>query len=197
MNDLIEKFQALRDRYNFRRGQKEQLDQRRATLMVDQAKVVEEQRICKESVLLLEFAGQGAREMIVSRFKDIVTFALQSVFGEDYAFTVETDIKRNQVCAEFRVVSSEYVEPADPMLSRGGGVVDIVALALRAVLLELYTPRIDGPLMLDEPTAHLSAEFSSHAAELLTAISERTGRQIILVTHDSTLAKEAGKRFDL
>jgi DNA repair exonuclease SbcCD ATPase subunit len=94
-------------------------------------------------------------------------------------------------------LSAGYKEAADPLGSRGGGVVDIVSLALRIVILELYTPRIDGPLMLDEPTKQLSKEFSDRAAELLRAISERTGRQIILVTHDPVLAKEAEMRFQL
>ena len=156
-----------------------------------------EQIVSKEAILLLEHAGQGAREFITKRFNDIVTFALQSVFGDDYRFETTLDIKRNAVWADFRVVSSGYSEAADPLMSRGGGVVDIVSLALRIVLLELYTPRISGPLLLDEPTKQLSKEFSGRAAELLTAISERTGRQIILVTHDQVLAKESETRHEL
>lgn len=197
MDEILAKLQKLRDRLNFRRGQKQQLEQKVAKFKGELEKHGDEQRTAKEAVLLLEHAGRGARELIVQRFKDIVTFALQSVFGEDYRFDVDMRIHRNTVWADFRVLSADFGEPVNPLDSRGGGVIDVCSLALRVVLLELFTPRVDGPLMLDEPTARLSAEYASHAAELLTAISERTGRQIILVTHDQVLAKEAERHFEV
>ncbi len=197
MQEIQTKLQGLRDLHSMRKGELRQIEARLTKLKEDMVELEDKQLVSKEAVLLFEFAGQSAREFITSKFNDIVTFALQSIFGEDYKFTVELKIKRNAVWAEFQVSSAGYKEPADPLLSRGGGVIDIVSMALRIVLLELYTPKIEGPLLLDEPTKQLSKEYSSRAAELLTSISERTKRQIILVTHDQILAKEAEKRFEL
>jgi len=197
MELIDEKIKALRDSINVRRGEKRQIDNRIDTLTTEKEKTESEQLIAKESIILLETAGKGAREFITTKFNEIVSFALQSVFGEDYRFETTLEIKRNSIWAEFKVFSSGYDEPADPLASRGGGVVDIVSLALRIVILELYTPRIDGPIILDEPTKQLSKEYSNQAAQLLQAISERTGRQIIIVTHDAILAKESKVRFSL
>jgi len=197
IEEIEEKVRALRDKVNVSRGEKQQIEKRLGTLKAERIAIVSEQTTAKEAVILLETASQGAREFITSKFNDIVSFALQSVFGEDYRFETNLEIKRNAVWADFRVKSSVYEEAADPLVSRGGGVVDIVSLALRVVVLELYQPKIAGPIFLDEPTKQLSKEFSGRAAELLRAISKRTGRQIIIVTHDQTLAKESEVRIEL
>lgn len=196
IEELQKGLQKIRDAHNIRRGEQRRIASNLAGIRKDAAVHEAEQITAREAMYLLEHAGRGGRELITKKFNDIVTFALQSVFGEDYRFETSHEVKRNAVWLDFRVVSSDYDEPADPIYSRGGGVTDIISLALRVILFELYTPRIDGPLILDEPTKQLSKQFSSRAAEFLSAISERTGRQIILVTHDPILAS-AGKTFEL
>jgi len=197
MHNLIERFMAIRDRHNQRVGEMNQIKGRLSKLIVEKDRVALNQQVSKEAIILLETASQSAREFITKKFNDIVTFALQAVFGEDYRFETNLEIKRNAVWADFRVLSSGYSEAADPLMSRGGGVVDIVSMALRIVLIELYTPRIDGPIIFDEPTKQLSKMFSGRTSELLQAISERVHRQIILVTHDPVLAKDATSKVEL
>lgn len=197
MEKILARARRLNDRLMARKGAKEKLLEQVRELNQQREEATAKQRVAKQSILLFEFASQTAREAIRQRIDTIVSFALQSVFGEDYEFRTTIEIKRNAPWADFHVVSAEYTEPANPLLSRGGGVVDIISMALRIVFLELYTPEINGPLLLDEPTKQLSKEYSGRAAELLSAISDRTGRQIILVTHDSVLAKEAERKFEL
>ena len=197
MQDVIEAVRGVRDHHNQRVGQKREVEARLERLTTDRDEVKRLQDTEREAIVLLEFAGQAARQLITERFNAVVTFALQSIFGEDYTFDTDLQIKRNTVWAEFRVRDSKYAEPANPLDSRGGGVVDVISMALRVVMLELFTPQIAGPLMLDEPTRHLSGEYSGRAAELLNAIATRTGRQIVLVTHDTVLAKEAERLVEL
>lgn len=197
MFETIEQLKELRKRLEFRKGQEAQVRNRRD----ETERAVEESRklqnLKREAVVLVESAGRTARDTVSNRLAEVVTFALQSVFGSDYRLDVFNTLKRNAVWTDFAVGgggSNSTVQPDPPLDTRGGGVVDVVSLALRSVFLELFSPRIDGPLILDEPTKHLSKRFSGRAAELLRALSERTGRQIILVTHDSELAKEATTR---
>lgn len=194
MNEIKRSLAHLRSQYDHRRGQRDAVVRRLEFI----EKRLKENRNLKnlkrEAVVLVEAAGQGARETITEQISNVVTFALQSVFGDDYRFHVKNTLKRNAVWSDFAVGSEQY-EASSPIDSRGGGVVDVVSLALRSVLLELFTPRIDGPLILDEPTKHLSTEYAGRMAELLGAIATRMQRQVILVTHDSELAKEAETRF--
>ena len=75
-----------------------------------------------------------------------------------------------------------------PELSRGGGVVDIVSLALRIAILQTHKPKIQGPLILDEPAKHVSDEYIFNVADFLKQTSELFNRQIIMVTHNNHLA---------
>lgn len=194
MREIVQQLKELRRRHDFRRGQEANVRERLVTVEGTIEENRKLQNLKREAVVLVESGGRTARESVSTRLAEVVSFALQSIFGDDYKFEVMNTLKRNAVWTDFVVGSANYNFPDAPLDSRGGGVVDVVSMALRSVFLELYAPRIDGPLILDEPTRHLSKRYSGRAAELLKALSERTGRQIILVTHDDELAKEAGTR---
>lgn len=197
MYEIVEQLKELRKRLEFRKGQEAQV----RTQLEEAERTIDESRktqnLKREAVVLVESAGRTARDTVSNRLAEVVSFALQSIFGSDYRLDVFNTLKRNAVWTDFAVGgggSNSTLHPDPPLDTRGGGVVDVVSLALRSVFLELYAPKIDGPLILDEPTKHLSKRYSGRAAELLRALAERTGRQIILVTHDPELAKEAATR---
>jgi len=64
----------------------------------------------------------------------------------------------------------------------------VISLALRAALLHANKPKLDGPIILDEPAKHVSDEYSRQVAEFLKQLSTAFGRQIIMVTHNQHLA---------
>ncbi|NLB89398.1 MAG: ATP-binding protein, partial [Syntrophomonadaceae bacterium] len=81
--------------------------------------------------------------------------------------------------------------------SRGGGIVDIISLALRIALLETSRPALDGPLILDEPAKHVSQDYSHNVAEFLKLVVNTFERQVIMVTHNSYLADSGDKAFEV
>ncbi len=137
----------------------------------------------RKAAILIEAAADEARASIHGAFESIVSDALRAVLGDDYRLVVASDVKRNAAHVDFSVASDEYEEPSDPIASRGGGVVDVLSFALRVVILELARPRVEGPLILDEPFRHVSADRVSAAADLCRAIARRFGRQVIVVSH--------------
>ena len=67
----------------------------------------------------------------------------------------------------------------DPLDSNGGGVVDVMSIALRLCCLTLSeNSRV---LMLDEPFGHLRGEARERLGELLAIISEKLNVQILMV----------------
>lgn len=83
-----------------------------------------------------------------------------------------------------------------PQDSRGGGIVDIVSIALRIAMIQLHNdPPINGPIILDEPGKHVSAAFSIKLAEFLKFISVQFNKQIIFVTHNEDLRAIADKTY--
>lgn len=174
-----------------RRGQRDALQQQaEAARATAEAAEAEAERIGKVRVFI-EAVGQVARETARQEAEAMVTEALQSVFGPRLRFRVTLTEQRGRPHADFAVeveASDGTAFAADPLDAHGGGVVDVLSLALRLLLLESAQPRIEGPLVLDEPGKHVSAGYAPHLAAFLATVSQDFGRQIILVTHNEDIA---------
>jgi len=147
--------------------------------------------------IFLQHMSEYARILAKKRLEEIVTNALKFVFGEEFSFKINIGKSRNRPEAEF-LVCSKYGNTSIeniPQDARGGGIVDIVSIALRVALLETHQPKINGPIILDEPFKHVSAEYINVAGDLLKIIRDSFNRQIIMVTHNESLKETADKTF--
>ena len=183
---------SLRDHYNRRFGEREatlrkqrQVEERLAEKRVEIDKL-------QQVKILLQESSAFAREQARRQIETMVTNALQFIFGDqDMEFRVQIEEVRGRAEGEFLVVSKyggEIPVETRPQDARGGGVVDVISLALRAALLHANRPALDGPIILDEPAKHVSEEYSRQVAEFLKQLSVAFGRQIIMVTHNQHLA---------
>lgn len=139
--------------------------------------------VYRKSVELLTLVQKATKEKIKEGFENIVTYALRYIYNDDYAFELEFGRRGNLQEIDFNVKTPDFKEAFDPKETSGGGVLDILSLALRIALLELAKPKIEGFVILDEPFKHLSKEYLIRAGEFLQAINKRIHRQIIMVTH--------------
>lgn len=138
--------------------------------------------------ILLQNTSEFARRQAKERIEEIVTQALTVVFDRDYKFIVELDVKGNQPVAEYYLESGDVITQLKPPdYDRGGGVADVVSVALRLAVGELLG--ITGPLFMDEVGKHISQESQPNMAYFLKQYSEQFGRQIILITHNEHLAE--------
>ena len=140
--------------------------------------------------ILLQRTSEYARSQAKIQVESLVTKCLQYIFETNIEFLIEIDEQRGKSNAEFYVINEleDILIKTKPELSRGGGVVDIVSLALRIAFLQTHKPKIQGPLILDEPGKHVSDEYIFNVAEFLKQTSELFNRQIIMVTHNNHLA---------
>jgi DNA repair exonuclease SbcCD ATPase subunit len=147
---------------------------------------------------LLNKVSDYARQQLKARIEETVTAALQAVFADD---SVRFEISLREVggkpAAEWVVISRYGTQElqTSPEDGDGGGICDVISLALRLALLELARPKIGGPLVFDEPAKMVSAEYAPNLAEFLKSYARRTGRQIVMVTHNDTLAAAADKSY--
>lgn len=140
--------------------------------------------------ILLQKTSDFARQQAKARIEEIVTSALSVVFGKDYRFAIALEVKANQPIAEYYLTSegvTTQLKPPD--YDRGGGVADVVSLALRLAVGELSGVR--GPIFLDEVGKHVSQEYAPNVAYFLKEYSSNFGRQIVLITHNERLAEVA------
>lgn len=140
--------------------------------------------------LLLSKSSEFAREQLKQKIEETVTAALRSIFEDPgISFNIELTSGANPA-ASWQVISSyeNFEVAANPEDARGGGVTDVVSLALRLALLELARPKHEGPVILDEPGKMISREYLPNVAAFLSKYGEKTGRQIVMVTHHGVLA---------
>lgn len=150
--------------------------------------------------MLLTKVSAYARQQLVERIEETVTAALQTVLADDSVrFEVEIREVGGRASAEWKVVSryAEVEVSNNPEDARGGGIVDIVSLALRLALLELSRPRPEGPVILDEPAKMVSAEYAENLAFFLRSYARETGRQFIVITHNGMLVNAADVSYSV
>jgi DNA repair exonuclease SbcCD ATPase subunit len=176
-----------------RKGQQKRLLQDRAACVAQLEVAREQATVFEQVIVLLQQTAEHARSQAKAQIEMLVTNTLRSVFGPDYRFQIDLVEKAGRPEAEFYVFSRYGGEELQsrPQESRGGGVVDVVSLGLRIAMLETYRPRLDGPLILDEPAKHVSDEFIAPTAQFLQTVSQVFQRQVIMVTHNPHLAETA------
>ncbi|WP_066640226.1 ATPase [Desulfolucanica intricata] len=199
--DLIELQNGLRKLDEYYREKKTRRDVLLETKenLIERKKLVQEQiELLQQVKILLQESAAYAREQARQQIESMVTHALQYTFGPDLEFKVELVERRGQPEADFYVVSnySGFEIKTEPQDARGGGVVDVISLALRISLLHASRPEIPGPLLMDEPGKHLSEQFAPNLARFLKVISD-TGRQVIMVTHNEQLTEAADAVYEV
>ncbi len=196
--DMRQALETWRDFYQRRRGEQEALWRRQGHLQEEARQARQRHDLLEQVRVLLAQTSSEAREQARVQVEHVVTRALQYVFGPELYFRVRLNEQRKQPEAEFLVASSyggEILVENRPQDARGGGVVDVVALALRLALLQSSYPPLQGPLLLDEPAKHVSEEYAPQVAQFLHQVAGAFERQVIMITHNQQLAGFADGSF--
>ena len=161
---------------------------------------------------LLELVVRVSDHSIKSYIEPLVTEALDFVFDQGLKFHLYSVSRRNQVEYDFVITrdsqtESDFVKYAADQekystrleqlvketrninFMYGGAVNQVLSLVLRFVLVELLNVR--GPLLLDEPSSAVGEQYTARLGQLISSLSARFKRQIMLVTHSRTLASFA------
>lgn len=139
----------------------------------------------KKAVEVLSLVQQITRDKIKDNFETLVTYALRFIYSDDYSFSLEFGRRGNLSELDFNIKTPDFEEACDPLDSSGGGVLNIVSVALRAVLLEVAVPKIEGFVLMDESFANLSKEYLENASLFLKELNKKLNRQIIMISHQS------------
>jgi hypothetical protein len=133
------------------------------------------------------------------RFKEhvegLVTKAIRAVYPRDFSFILDFDRVRNKLECTPRLKEGDTTFN-DIRDCQGGGLVDIIAFSFRLVLWYLGHPRSRNTIILDEPFRFLG-EYTAKAGEMLKEVSHKLGVQMVMVTHDDTLAEIADRAFNV
>lgn len=200
LQDLQARLSARRDAYNRRVGQRDAILSQLQQVEQDLIKLDLDTKLNEQVRYLLQKTSEAARESARQVLEETVTSALQYVFGPDYSFSIEIEQKAGRTEASFYVRSpapdSTEMMSLSPEDARGGGVVDIVSLALRLAMLRIHrNPKVADVLIMDEPMRMLSEEYAGMIAAFLRFASHHFGIQVLMVTHNESLAASGDRAF--
>jgi len=145
----------------------------------------------KKAVEVLDIVQQSVRGLIKNGFETVVTNALQTIYGDEFNFQLEFGRRGNLQEVYFKIINSTLSESHDIEDVTAGGEIDVIALALKIVILELYQKVNKSPLISDEPFKFISLEYVDAAGKFIQMLNEKMNRQIILVTHKQKLLEFA------
>lgn len=190
IEDLDEKLSYLKHYIAGETGKREKVSQQLYEAKSQLILISKNLDLLEKVVVLYQKTSEFAREQAKVQIESLVTKCLQFIFENNIEFLIEIEELRNKANAEFYVITEidDMIIKTKPELSRGGGIVDIVSLALRIAFLQVHKPRIEGPLILDEPAKHVSEDYIFNVGDFLRQTSEMFNRQIIMVTHNQHLS---------
>lgn len=188
INRIGADLRRAREKVNAQMSKRDLLEQQREAAVAKKTEAENQLGIFGKVQILLQKTSDYARQQVKVRIEDIVSEALNVVFGGNHRFVIELNLKGNQPVAEYWLNDGSTLTKLEkPDYDRGGGKVDIIALALRLAVGEMEG--ITGPLFLDEVGKHVSKEYAPSVAYFLKQYSADFDRQIILITHNADLAE--------
>lgn len=197
LDRLKKMYEDLKRRYYNESGKRDQLSDQVDKIEKVLQRIIDNIDTLEKVRGLLQKASEYTREETKRQIEYLVTNCLKYVFDIDIQFSIEISESRGRYEADFYIVnhvSGETVR-TKPYEAHGGGIIDIISLALRLAMLQSTGLNIDGPIILDEPVKHVSDEFINEVGEFLKRAGSMLDRQIIMVTHNSYLGSIADTRY--
>lgn len=125
---------------------------------------------------------------------NLISSAIDGVFpNNEYEFKVKFIERRGKT--ECDLVLTNGDEEINPIEATGGGLVDIISLALRVSFLSMQNKKYEPVLLLDEPFKHLSTDLQNQAAIMLKELADKIGLQVIYISHSEDVSEIADKVF--
>ena len=144
----------------------------------------------KKCVALINQCLPAEREKVTKCIENLVTSALQASGYEDYSFkmkTIQKETKSELMFVLIKQIDSIEVEIELAYGTCGGGILNIVAIALKLIVKILFKNVNEAPLILDESFGDLSKDKSKNLIKFISDVSKKFGIQVILITHDPNI----------
>lgn len=144
--------------------------------------------------ILFNSIGEERQLKAQQTIEGIVTRGLQTIFDETLSFHIIQTTKAKTANVDFvvRTTLPGSVVDTNIMEGRGGGLAAVVGFLLRLVVMLLQSgTKTENIMLLDETFAHVSAEYLEPLNQFVREIVDKTGIQIILVTHQPEFAEYA------
>lgn len=197
MSQLVNKFDQVKTVYNRKLGQLESLRERLSTCNAKIVELTDKEDMTLKASLFLQSLSDQTRLQVLDKISGIVTEALQTVKDKNLVFTMSLVTKANQPTLEMGILDKLSGQTYDIVTSFGGGICDIVSLALRVALLVKWQPSLSRVLILDEACKHVAIKDQELLSTFVRKLSEALNVQFIWISHSDILQQAAHKIFEV
>ncbi len=191
MEEINDNFRSLGERIKILTDQYETLDEKIYELGTKVENMTKARWIITEVQRLTQ-------QRFKEKMENLVTLAIQSVFSKrHYEFELKFEEKRNQM--EVKPIIHEWVNGVKYTYESleddfGGGMIDIVSIAMRVVLWSMEKPASRNVIILDEPGKNLGAMINVFG-KILKEISHKLNFQLIVITHDEEILDNSDRAY--
>jgi len=144
---------------------------------------------------VMNIVGTLAQQKIRETVEQLVTEALQAVFGFEYSFVMETKVVRNKPEVYMSICYLGQLYSMKDEL--GGGIVDLVSFVLRVVFWAINTPRSADMIVLDEPGKFISKDLQPMFGEMIKELHNLLGLQFVIISHEEMLIDTADTSYSV
>ncbi len=116
-----------------------------------------------------------AQTSFIERVNPLVTELLRIITKDDMEFRITIDNK-----PKFHIINNGLIH--SPKDDEGGGVKNIIGIALRIIFWLASNPRPRPTFILDEPFTHMDIGNLDNISYILKMLSDKFGLQFIIVT---------------
>lgn len=197
MNDLINQFDKLKSSYNQKLGQFQAIKDRIAICQTQIVDLTSKEDTTLKASIFLQSLSDQTRLQVLDKISGIVTDALQTVKDKNLVFQMQLVTKANQPTLEMGILDKRSGQVYDVLTSFGGGICDIVSLALRVALLVKWQPSLSRVIILDEACKHVAQKDQELLAVFVRKLSEALNCQFIWISHSDILQQSAHKIFEV
>ena len=150
---------------------------------IEKEKLEESKDLLNDIIQAQEIAQKAAEQIqqqVHQRITSIVNKCLQVIFPDPYEFQIRFTLKRGKTEADL-----VFTRDGRERKNVGGGVIDIVAFALRLSSLLLSNDKVAPVEILDQPFGNISKAkgYLERVPDMLVLLAEEFGIQFIQVTH--------------
>lgn len=194
LQELEYQIQAKRREHDALSGEARSVLSRAKEVKEEIAKLQEEIVVLDKSSMVLNSIGEERQLKAQDTIEQLVTRGLQQIFDDSLSFHIVQTVKAKTASVEFVVrttLADGGIVDTPVMDARGGGLAATIGFLLRVVILLLKGKSQDNILILDETFAHVSAEYLPNVSEFLRELVDKTGVQIVMVTHQEELTENA------
>lgn len=135
---------------------------------------------------------------VLAEIETNLTYAIQEILGQKREIRSHREIRNSRLFIDFSIFQED--EEEDILTGQGGSVCNILSVGLRLIALSQLDEHQHRPfLVLDEQDCWLRPQLVPRFMEIIAAISQRLGLQVLVISHHPVdlFSEFAGRVYSL